>query len=212
MAKERRKNKRKICIPKADPNTPSSNGVFFPENAKENLKEYNQKYVLFSWKFFDRWEHLFNLGSAEKEWYINLVDTLKSISCMKVSEFKGQRSLRVHSHKWDEVSKRYPLGSDLLQQIEQDTLQFAISKASGRVHGFVIDNVFYIVWLDKEHNLYPMQRHGGLTYCDYPKDCYECLEDKYNSLKNKYDELSKEHEELFNEYCHLLDGKSNSSA
>lgn len=34
--------------------------------------------------------------------------------------------------------------------------QFALSaNEHGRVHGFLADNVFYVRWLDPDHNLYP---------------------------------------------------------
>ena len=39
---------------------------------------------------------------------------------------------------------------------DEDAWQFSVSRSShGRVHGFLIDEVFYIRWLDPEHNLDP---------------------------------------------------------
>ena len=37
--------------------------------------------------------------------------------------------------------------------LDEDAWQFAISKASGRVHGFFIGDSFYVVWIDPEHRL-----------------------------------------------------------
>lgn len=193
-AKEQKKNR----IPKVSANIPKEHGMLLKSSVKEMLEEYQKINVMFSFKFFDRNEELFNCGGIEASWFIDLMDVLKDVSSMKFEEFryKGGPPLRVHPHEWIKTSKKYPFNEEFLMQIEQNTLQFSVSKANGRVHGFVIENVFYVVWLDRYHNLYPMQTHGGLTYCDFPEGCYECLE-----KENK--ELKEENEILLSECCRL---------
>lgn len=46
------------------------------------------------------------------------------------------------------------LQQDLMEQIKDDCWQLGINNQGFRIHGFFIDNVFYIVWLDPMHNLY----------------------------------------------------------
>jgi len=42
------------------------------------------------------------------------------------------------------------------EQVVDTPYQFSLSSNEhGRVHGFLIDEVFYIVWLDPDHQLYP---------------------------------------------------------
>ncbi len=42
------------------------------------------------------------------------------------------------------------------EQLVDIPYQFSLSSNEhGRVHGFFIDEVFYIVWLDPDHLLYP---------------------------------------------------------
>lgn len=167
-------------------------------DAKESLLKYNEKRVIFSWQFFDRANELFNCGKAESNWFISLIDTMRSVSQMDMTEFRTNTStaLRVHPHKWDRIKIKYPLPHAWLEQLEQDTLQFSVSQAKGRVHGFVIENVFYIIWLDRHHNLYPDERHGGLKYCPEPSTCYECLEEEKEALQKQYDELYSEFDKL----------------
>jgi hypothetical protein len=44
------------------------------------------------------------------------------------------------------------------QDLDEQAWQFSLSEhESGRVHGFLIDRVFHVVWLDPDHNLYPWE-------------------------------------------------------
>lgn len=41
------------------------------------------------------------------------------------------------------------------EELDEDAWQFALSaNEHGRVHGYFVGNIFFIVWLDPEHNLY----------------------------------------------------------
>ncbi|HDZ68887.1 MAG TPA: hypothetical protein ENH43_00500 [Phycisphaerales bacterium] len=59
----------------------------------------------------------------------------------------------VHPINWDNAK----LDSFGIQQaspdLDEDAWQFGISKDNGRVHGFFIEDFFYIVWIDPEHRL-----------------------------------------------------------
>lgn len=187
-------------IPIPSSNTPRAGENILKGHSSESMEGYKDRHVIFSWRFFDRSNSLFNCGKVSPEWFIDLMDIMKNISAMEFERFKihSGSPLRVHSHEWGKISQKYPFNETFLEQIEQDTLQFAVSKANGRVHGFCVSNVFYIVWLDPHHNLYPMKRHGGLTYCDTPSSCYDCLE-----IKNE--QLQQENQELYEQYGELVD-------
>ncbi|MBO5142952.1 MAG: hypothetical protein J6C46_08225 [Clostridia bacterium] len=45
------------------------------------------------------------------------------------------------------------LSSELMEQISDECWQLGIT-SEFRIHGFFIDNVFYVVWLDPLHQLY----------------------------------------------------------
>ena len=74
---------------------------------------------------------------------------------MRVSEFRGNKTIRSHAIKWDDTSA--PGGfAHLSEQMQAcEPWQFAISANEyGRVHGILLDTVFYVVWFDPEHRLY----------------------------------------------------------
>lgn len=66
------------------------------------------------------------------------------------------KSLRAHTINWKETSQ--PRGfAHLHEQLQaEQPWQFEVSaNEHGRVHGFFIENIFFLVWLDPQHNLYP---------------------------------------------------------
>jgi len=85
------------------------------------------------------------------------LDRLQSVSAMKLSEFRSNKdkSLRAHMHDWSRTTE---LGgySHLTPQLREcEPWQFQLSaNEHGRVHGILIDEVFYVVWLDPQHRLY----------------------------------------------------------
>jgi hypothetical protein len=158
----------------------------------ETIRSRKDEHVIFSWSFFDRNHELFNMGGRKHPWFLSMMDALKTISKMTFKEFRMQRSdkgLRVHSHNWDGANACFDFEDDWLEQHEEDCLQFSISKANGRVHGFMIENVFYIVWMDPEHNLYPSKNHELVNKYQYPLSDYEILQIENESLKSERDEL-----------------------
>lgn len=46
------------------------------------------------------------------------------------------------------------LDGKLMEQIKDDCWQLGINNTTFRIHGFFIENVFYVVWLDPLHMLY----------------------------------------------------------
>ncbi|MCT7952859.1 hypothetical protein NG798_23960 [Ancylothrix sp. C2] len=82
---------------------------------------------------------------------------LKDVSSIKYDDFINSFSpaLRTHEIKWSDTTE--PAGFTCLNSTlrEQPAFQFAISSNEyGRVHGFLLDRIFYVVWLDPHHRLY----------------------------------------------------------
>ncbi|MBC8481357.1 MAG: hypothetical protein H8D47_01665 [Planctomycetes bacterium] len=66
-------------------------------------------------------------------------------------------SHRIHPIDWKEEKVKYA-GFGLESEYDENAWQFSITgNKYGRVHGFFIDNVFHIVWLDPQHKVYPRQ-------------------------------------------------------
>ncbi len=65
------------------------------------------------------------------------------------------RALRCYTIDWEDTSETC-FGLPNEEQLVDTPYQITISaNEHGRMHGFFIDEIFYIVWLDPEHRLYP---------------------------------------------------------
>jgi len=74
----------------------------------------------------------------------------------RVFELKTSKNstLRFHPIDWNDTTQS-SFGLPNEDQLVEEPYQFSISvNKHGRVHGFFIDNVFYIVWFDPNHRLY----------------------------------------------------------
>lgn len=97
-------------------------------------------------------------GAKSPLYAATLLERLREVSSMRVSEFRANRhkSLRAHPHDWTETSEKDGY-AHLTEQLKQcEPWQFCLTaNEHGRVHGILIDEVFYVVWLDPEHKMYP---------------------------------------------------------
>jgi hypothetical protein len=126
-------------------------------------KEIHQSLVRFSFKYLELGHGKFCLpDSAQKAAYLlTLFDKLKQISTMKFADFRqAGKALRSHAIDWDKTSE--PDGyAHLNEQMQQcEPWQFSLAREElGRVHGLLLDDVFYVVWVDHEHKLYNGRAH-----------------------------------------------------
>jgi hypothetical protein len=112
----------------------------------------------FSFRFFDHADQelcppVFSNGYCQ-----TLMQRLRDVSTLKVKDFTGRqdKALRNHQHEWDKTSR--PDGFAHLNEHYRayPGWQFCLSaNEHGRVHGIIIDDTFYVIWLDKGHALYP---------------------------------------------------------
>jgi hypothetical protein len=94
----------------------------------------------------------------EAVYWLKLIKRLKDLSGLSKQELLTNRSssLRCHPLKWEATSEdNFGLPNE--EQLVDTPYQFSVSSNEhGRVHGFFIDETFYIVWLDPNHLLFPM--------------------------------------------------------
>ena len=114
----------------------------------------------FSFKFFDADHPEFHCKDREAEYHQKLLERIKELSREKVSSLTNRKSDRVlRFHRIDFGDARVSqtgFGIGGWEEYDEDARQFSLSKAEhGRVHGFLIENVFYVVRLDQRHRLYP---------------------------------------------------------
>ena len=64
----------------------------------------------------------------------------------------------IHPIDWSDPQIREScftsLESKLMEQVKEECWQLGINNNGFRIHGFFIENVFYVVWLDPLHQLY----------------------------------------------------------
>lgn len=196
------KNKSKGLIPSVKVQKNIKSRLPIPQDEINSLKERRKEKLLFSFKFLDKLHKAFNLGNINTEWYITLLDNLKEVSNLTRNELvvNQRQHYHAHDHKWEELDYCYDFDEDFLLQVE--CLQFRLSSSDGRVHGFIVGNRFYIVWLDAHHNLYPDERFGGRKFYQKPLNCYEQKLIEVEQLKEEIKQKEKqieEFEEILNE-------------
>ena len=113
--------------------------------------------IRFSSKFFDRLDEDMCPGEFPLTYTQSLMQRLRDLSSWTVKRFTTQqdKSVRNHSHDWSKTTR--PDGFTALNDRFRGYpgWQFCISaNEHGRVHGIIMDDTFYVIWLDKDHNLY----------------------------------------------------------
>ena len=131
----------------------------------------NDKTLLFSFSSFDRMHKLFNLGGNSEDktvggqWFLKLLDCLKSVSSKSITELTSRSTHDLHPIDWSRTNTKPPAGYEQLEY-----WQFRIDKSSGRVIGVLINNVFYVVWLDPHHNLTDSEGYGTARKYSAPSE------------------------------------------
>lgn len=163
-----------------------------PQKLPFNGKAVDDDSFSFSFACFDRNEELFNLGDNNStgvmpgNWFLDLLDCFKSVNNMTRQEVK-QSLHRLHPIDWKNTNADAPVGSEQLE-----FWQFRVNKSKGRIIGFFIDNVFYVVWLDPHHNLTNSEGYGGIVYYEAPLSEFEILANTNESLLQEIESLKKD--------------------
>lgn len=156
----------------------------------------SEKSFSFSFACFDRTHPLFNLGSNRGDgiiggkWFLDLLDCLKNVSNKTVSELRvGTYDL--HPIDWSKTNTSAPCTNS---QIEY--WQFRVNKSKGRIIGFLIDGVFYIVWLDPYHNLTDSEGYGSVVKYKTPLSEYETMTQEIAYYKQWYATIKNDNETI----------------
>ncbi|MDI9482524.1 MAG: hypothetical protein QM315_05000 [Bacillota bacterium] len=157
----------------------------------EALRQMGQQPLTFTFEDFDRGHEYFNLSRVGLEWFILLLDTLKELSKKTWPEVQQDSYYDAHPHDWSKTTTRFQ--KDKYEQYEG--VQFSLGSNRGRVHGYIIGNLFFVVWLDKYHNLYDMEGYPSVkskikNMKDYPGvSCIQVYNTNIKILTDKIGEL-----------------------
>lgn len=124
--------------------------------ARESIQIEFNSLLSFSFKYFNVVEDKFDPYAKDSDYFVVLLERLKELSRFTIQQFYSNRSkaLRSHPIDWNDTTEN-SFGIPGEEQIVSTPYQFELSANQyGRIHGFVIDSVFFIRWLDPDHNLY----------------------------------------------------------
>jgi|SRR6185312_3709631 len=91
-----------------------------------------------------------------------LLSRLRALNGLTVNEFRVRkpewRNHEINFNRTTEPQGFYYLVPDQLRG--KEAWQFGVTKSShGRVHGLLIDNFFYVIWIDPCHQLFEDERN-----------------------------------------------------
>jgi hypothetical protein len=95
--------------------------------------------------------------TAKGGYWEKLLLRLKDVSGIRIKEFRQNYSKQLRNHRIDFSKTSEPNGfSQLNEQLRgEEAWQFELTQNEhGRVHGLLMGDTFYIVWLDPCHILY----------------------------------------------------------
>jgi hypothetical protein len=113
--------------------------------------------ISFSFRYYQDDKDKFSIGGRDAKYLASLLRRLRDLSQLKAQEIinNQSKSLRCHGIVWQDTTEPNGFGIPNEAALVNVPYQFQISANEyGRVHGFFSENVFYVVWLDPDHNLY----------------------------------------------------------
>lgn len=126
--------------------------------AKEQARANHKEYLTFSFKYLAEVGDKFSIKDENAPYFQTLVGRLRNLCSMTISEFynTNSKAVRIHAIDWnDSRVTEDSFGMPNEDEIVEKPFQFQLtSNEHGRVHGFVIDNTFYVRWFDPKHLLY----------------------------------------------------------
>lgn len=165
---------------------------------KRQQLNFTQSAISFSFEALETTEY-FNLDGTCVNWSLELLNMLKDVSSIKKEDLLNgsyaKSKYRVHSHENAAPPSKMPDGVEL-----KDCYQIRISKSKGGIHGVFNGNIFYVIWLDPLHNMYPDDRYGGLRKVKPGSTCCKDREQIIEQLKESNDKLKEEnkiYQEMF---------------
>ncbi len=139
------------------------------ENRKKAInaginQSFESSRITFSFRYLQMQHEVFNYQDRDSKYFKTVIHRLQAVSDIETKRFTEDQSLRrsIHLHRIDwttnvsESSFNTGVNGTANPEHDSEAWQFAITvNEHGRVHGFLIGDTFFIVWLDPKHVLYP---------------------------------------------------------
>ncbi len=180
------------------------------------------EYLRLSFEYLDWGSDEFFFHGMEQKYYQKFFDCLTTIKSSKESEITQQNhhSLRPKSifNTTTSIKTSFPCtvinkiknklfvqtrdeegALSQAKEIANRAFEICLSLNYGRIHGFLWNNTFHLVWFDPAHNLYPMKRgikrhsEAAVVRCFSPEECLR--------LQGKIRQLQEENTELYEAFA-----------
>jgi len=110
--------------------------------------------VVFGFKYLDITDK-YTVRNKDSEYLLLMLNRWKEISRLQRSElFQAGKSWRCHTHDWSKTKEKDGFKNLPRHLRDYEGVQIGLGMKKGRVHGFFIQNVFNVVWLDPDHQVW----------------------------------------------------------
>ncbi|MEL7659635.1 hypothetical protein [Acetobacterium wieringae] len=163
----------------------------------------SKEHIVFSFEAVDvigKHSKYFNLDGSCIRWASDMMKVFNEVSKMKradISSGKLNGALRIHPHDPRKADFQPPDGVE-----SSDFIQIRFGKSKGGVHGVFYENVFYVIWFDPQHNMYPADGYQRKRIVKPPDTCCKIRDEELTKLTNEINKIKEDNkafEELFEE-------------
>jgi hypothetical protein len=121
----------------------------------------------FSFKFLDLAHRKFRIDNCDTEFWLALLDRLREVNGMSLADFQANHpmdDLNSHAIEFEDTTEPQGFAHLNEQLATAQPWQFALSARTdaGRVHGILVEDTFFIVWIDARHELYNRAERAGV--------------------------------------------------
>lgn len=159
----------------------------------------NLKTIIFSYKYFScnclknkEFNNCFKNISDYAKWITFCIERISNLSSMKIGEISNSgKSLRFHPVtkepliKLKEILKSINVDVDkiFIQEESENYYEISFGKGNGRIFGYLIENIYFILLMDPNHLVYfnPAKGQLDLLYKNY--NPWENLLDGTNQIQ-----------------------------
>lgn len=129
-----------------------------PDSKIQNKTRIDDGYLKFSFKYLDLHTNpKFSLSHCEAGYLPKLLERIRDVCGCPLSQLTGptDNALRCHPIDWKDTTEKHGFPNLNPQLRDAQPRQFMITKKMhGRVHGVLLNDVFFAIWLDPKHKLY----------------------------------------------------------
>lgn len=182
-------------------NRPDSKNSAISKSKEKILKDSNA-FISFSFKYVE-FTAKFNFSNCELNYFTKLIERLVVVSRMKLENFKSKWRKSLHNHDIDWDDPKYTedeFGIPDEEKRVNKPWQFGLDNNKfGRVHGFFINNIFYIRWFDPNHRLWELEDDDTSLDEEFINYASESINQSANEwAQNQLSNISNSYEAIIN--------------